>query len=300
LIPGDRHTIKKYLAYLQTITDYSAEKRVAHDYNNVFQRSRSDVSEMLGTPIYQASTLILGCGYCYPEVVFYSTCCRTVVGLDTIGAFYRDGIVKTLKDIHRREGLVPSMLKTMFERYETHGYYQQVEKIIGQPVNHDSYRLVTYDGAHMPFENQMFDVVLSNAVLEHVEDLNGLIGEIARVTKPSGISYHLWHNFYSLSGGHVPQPMQIKYPWGHLRGKYRTPLLNKVTPSEILEGFGRHFESIQLYQTDKNHRKNGVDPDFQLERPDLLTDDLRAQLHYPLELLLTRGYLLTGRRRQAD
>ena len=58
-----QNTMEKYLAYLQTITDYSGEKLVAHDYNNVFQRSRSDVSEMLGTPLSHASILILGCGY---------------------------------------------------------------------------------------------------------------------------------------------------------------------------------------------------------------------------------------------
>jgi len=75
------------------------------------------------------------------------------------------------------------------------------------------------------------------------------------------------------------------------------PFLNEVMPSEILEAFRRHFHSVQLSRTDRNDRKYGENPDFQLERPDLLTDDLRAQLQgYPLELPLTRGYLITGRR----
>jgi SAM-dependent methyltransferase len=292
-----QNTIGKYFAYLKTVTDYSAEKLVAHDYNNAFQRSKSDIGQMLGIPLSQASILILGCGYYYPDVVFYSTCCKTVVGLDVIGAFYRDGIMKTFRDIHTREGLVASALKTMLERYETSGYFQQVEKITGQPVNHDSYRLHSYDGTHMPFEDEMFDIVLSNAVLEHVENLNALFDEIYRVTKPNGLSYHLWQNFYSLSGGHAPEPLQIKYPWGHLRGKYRMPFLNEVTPNEVMELFKRHFHSVQLYQADRNHRKNGVDPDFQLERPDLLTDDVRAELQdYSTELLLTRNYLVTGKR----
>jgi len=103
--------------------------------------------------------------------------------------------MNTLKDIHRREGLIASILKSMVERYETRRYYRQVEKVTGQPVSHDSCRLVAYNGAHMPFEDEMFDIVLSNAVLEHVEDLNGLFDEIWRVTKPNVISYHLWHNF---------------------------------------------------------------------------------------------------------
>jgi hypothetical protein len=150
-------TVEKYFASLQSITEYSAEKRVAHDYNNVFQRSKSDVSQMLGTPFSQASILILGCGYRYHYVVIYSTCCKTVVGLDVIGAFYRDGIMKTLKDIHRGRGLVASILKTIVERYESHGYIQQVEKITGQPISHDSYKLITYDGAHMPFEDERLD-----------------------------------------------------------------------------------------------------------------------------------------------
>lgn len=41
-------------------------------------------------------------------------------------------------------------------------------------------------GEHLPFENEAFDVVYCCDVLEHVDDLQKTIGEIARVIKPGG------------------------------------------------------------------------------------------------------------------
>ena len=69
------------------------------------------------------------------------------------------------------------------------------------------------------YEDKKFDAVLSNAVIEHASDLETFFRETARVTKPGGMSYHLYHNYYSLSGGHLPESVYRKVPWGHLRGK---------------------------------------------------------------------------------
>lgn len=48
-----------------------------------------------------------------------------------------------------------------------------------------------YDGAHLPFPNQSFDVVFSSNVLEHVQSLNALLLEMQRVLKDSGVCVHL-------------------------------------------------------------------------------------------------------------
>lgn len=52
------------------------------------------------------------------------------------------------------------------------------------PVDPDNYRL--------PFSDGTFDVVLSNSVLEHVENLELALDEIRRVMKPGGASLHFF------------------------------------------------------------------------------------------------------------
>ncbi len=47
-----------------------------------------------------------------------------------------------------------------------------------------------YDGVHLPFEDDSFDVVFSSNVLEHVERLSALLAEMRRVVRPGG---HLVH-----------------------------------------------------------------------------------------------------------
>lgn len=59
---------------------------------------------------------------------------------------------------------------------------------------HTSYFPVTYfDGCHIPFGDQSFDVVFSSNVLEHVpvKSLPGLLAEMRRVLKPGGVMVHL-------------------------------------------------------------------------------------------------------------
>jgi SAM-dependent methyltransferase len=140
---------------------------------------------------------------------------------------------------------------------------------------------------------------MSNAVLEHVDDMQRVVSELYRVTKPDGISYHLWHNYYSYSGGHMPERMCETAPWGHLRGIHQTHGLNRLRPDEIESLFSERFTVLGLSGVDRLHRKRGIDPGFRHEREDLLSQILAPELSdYDRELLLTRAYLLVGRRQQ--
>lgn len=51
--------------------------------------------------------------------------------------------------------------------------------------------VIDYDGIHIPFGAQSFDVVFSSNALEHVRDLEGLHAEIRRVLKAQGIAIHV-------------------------------------------------------------------------------------------------------------
>jgi SAM-dependent methyltransferase len=45
---------------------------------------------------------------------------------------------------------------------------------------------IYYDGRYLPFEDETFDCILSNEVLEHVPQLNDSLAELYRVLKPGG------------------------------------------------------------------------------------------------------------------
>lgn len=49
------------------------------------------------------------------------------------------------------------------------------------------YNFVTFDGVHLPFEDERFDLVLCQQVFEHVRYPEPLLKEVARVLRPGGV-----------------------------------------------------------------------------------------------------------------
>lgn len=269
-------------------------KQAWHDYRHVFLKSYRSIAALLPIPISEAKVLVLGCGYTYPDVILYSSIAKEVVGLDTTPTFFRDSPLNVMRKAPHGKLRQLVRASLFWPKYWT--YYYWLHKVSGVRVEHQKYRLISYDGRQIPFEDETFDVVISNAVLEHVEELNAVFAEVRRVTKTGGISYHLWHNFYSFSGGHVPEFLSRKYPWGHLRGKYRVPTgVYNTPPHEVQNYFTRYFDQVTLQQVDENHNRKGIDPGFHYEQEELLSGEIANELcNYPRELLLTKSYLLTG------
>ena len=55
-------------------------------------------------------------------------------------------------------------------------------------VEKETYKkLVTYDGKKMPSQSNSVNTVVSNCVLEHIPNLEGIVREIYRVLKPGGL-----------------------------------------------------------------------------------------------------------------
>jgi ubiquinone/menaquinone biosynthesis C-methylase UbiE len=190
------------------------------------------------------------------------------------------------------------LLKVIYHKYFYSRYYHHLENISGVHIRHKEYMLQSYEGYKIPFENETFDIVISNAALEHIDNLDRVLQEVNRVTKKQGVSYHLWHNYYAFSGGHAPESLCLRYPWGHLRGRYETYGLNKLTPAEIHNYFSKYFDILALHQTDINHRKRTNDSNFVFEREDLLSQNIRTELQaFSEDVLLTRGYLIIGRKK---
>ncbi|HEV8331066.1 MAG TPA: class I SAM-dependent methyltransferase [Steroidobacteraceae bacterium] len=81
-----------------------------------------------------------------------------------------------------------------------------------------------YDGEHLPYADQTFDVVYSSNVLEHVERLRSLLAEMRRVVKPGGYLVHLvpsasWRLWTTLTY----YPDLVRRAWRSVRGRAVTP-----------------------------------------------------------------------------
>jgi SAM-dependent methyltransferase len=94
---------------------------------------------------------------------------------------------------------------------------------------------VLADGYWLPVRDSAADVVFSSNVLEHVSDPMGLIEEMVRVTRPGGLVYLSFTNWYSPWGGHEMSPWHYLGP-GFAERRYvrRNQKLPKNRPGVTL------------------------------------------------------------------
>ncbi len=276
-----------------------------HDFFICFAKSRRDISDNLEKPLKECSVLVMGCGYRYADVLLYSTCAKEVFGIDVIKVFWRDGFVKYFIHNMRMAKSLKDVLRCINMCIKNHlgvkhRYYDRLVTHIGKKVSHKDLNLISYDGHKIPFENNRFDVVVSNAVLEHVKDVRLVIKEMARVSVKNGVNYHLYHNYYSFSGNHKPDALNRRYPWGHLRGLIRTNSnhLNKVRISDVERCYRKYFRDVSIFCVDRDHHKKGIDEEFSWEEAELF-EPYREELEkkFFAELLLSRGFLIIAKKK---
>jgi SAM-dependent methyltransferase len=276
----------------------SAPKMAEHDYKNVFLKSEIDL-KALGYNIPRATILIVGCGYTYPEVIFYDSVAEFVVGIDIIKTFWTDNIRGTYAFSASVSHMpIFRIFLTGYQYMFCKRYFKLLTDFSGLQVKHKKYKLVSSSGEKLPFKDETFDIVMSNAVIEHINALQVLFEEIRRVTKDNGLSYHLWHNYCSFSGNHLSENLNLKHPWGHLRGMLKASSgLNKLRLRQIENVFRKYFKNVMVYPVDKNHNKKDEGTDFELERRSLLTKRIGEELRdYSEDELLTRAYLIIGQK----
>lgn len=73
---------------------------------------------------------------------------------------------------------------------------------------------VLYDGRHMPFEDNVFDLAVCCSVFEHMDDPGAVLTEIERVLKPGGYFYLTFPNKWVLkeTHSHVYFVSYLPYP----------------------------------------------------------------------------------------
>ena len=165
-------------------------------------------------------------------------------------------------------------------------YYGTLAYKTKQRLQVDHLSLIQADIYDLPLQDQLFDVVISNAVFEHLPDIERALHSLSRVMKPNGlfhIGFHLWP---SLSGSHLPaakwHPLRRKdWPagvplWFHLR---KLPPYDQAAP-----GFGYQHQFLNcLRECDYRaafEKQTKIVEWLQLYREgqEWLTDDLRREL----------------------
>jgi SAM-dependent methyltransferase len=86
----------------------------------------------------------------------------------------------------------------------------------------------------LPFDDASFDLVISNQVVEHVEDLEAVLAETTRVLRSGGSQYHHFPSRGVVREGHIGIPMAHWIKPGPLRTRY-TLTMRRL-------GFGSHKE----------------------------------------------------------
>lgn len=65
---------------------------------------------------------------------------------------------------------------------------------------------VDWSRYQLPYDNDTFDLVISNQTLEHVLNLEAVVSELARITKKDGIGIHIFPSRYRLLEAHTHVP----------------------------------------------------------------------------------------------
>lgn len=81
----------------------------------------------------------------------------------------------------------------------------------------DPDRLRLIDGQRLPFDDQSFDVVLSDQVVEHVADLDGFVSGIDRVSRAGALGLHVFPATWRPVEPHLRMPVVHWLPKGSAR-----------------------------------------------------------------------------------
>ncbi len=100
--------------------------------------------------------------------------------------------------------------------------------------------IVLGDGARLPFPPATFDAITSFETLEHLEQRDGFLAELARVLRPDGVC------ILSTPNANYTQPVD---------GRPRNPFhVHEYTPQELRDALGRRFTSVEMLGQEMDHR----------------------------------------------
>lgn len=149
--------------------------------------------------------------------------------------------------------------------YDVAGFSHSIDgwkEIINQDVGLkkscaiENFVLVPFDPYNITFPDNFFDIVISNQVVEHVNDFSSFYSELDRTLKPLGIQIHCFPTKEILIEPHLRIPIVQKL----LKKKY---LFQYLKFMYLLKGENREKyirERISYMKTDTNYRNRTYHP----------------------------------------
>lgn len=208
----------EYLRAKQEICGFSLKMKKAEQYFG---------SKFFGKNL---KVLDMGCGKQFPAGYLFSLKGYEVTCLDIIytvpypsltgywHSLISNGLLETARflqlDIMRKRSSFHDNLKAMYEAR-------------AKQVADSHIRFVQGDAEKLDmFKNETFDLIYSQNLCEHLNDLSSSIKRVKETLKPNSVCIQDIHLFTSITGGHNPRWYDFKnfQPWNHLiAGKFVLP-----------------------------------------------------------------------------
>ena len=266
------------------------KKLAIHDCNN-FTRMANRVQEYTGNDIGY-NVLDIGCGIRYPWTLLFHSYDIKVIGIDITSPRYNS---REYSHVLQNHGLTQFIKRIVMELLINKIYHSALGEAAGIPMKFNNLDLREMDAANTPYANEEFDLIISNAVFEHLNKPEQVLREMKRIMKDGAIAHIGVHLFPSLTGGHntiyddpdIKEVVLGEIPaWDHLRQNLfpSAGYLNKLREADWIEMFSKHFEILQCI-------KEYTEPDT------YLTTAISNELpQYTRDELLNRSIIIIARK----
>jgi SAM-dependent methyltransferase len=248
-MPDPRNNLRLLKLYRTNNRDFAA-----HDYHAVFLGTLECLQTHVSKSIRDTRILEIGCGQRFGATLLFHSLGANITGID-------HDIVNAspswfgIKAVVRSNGLERAARSVVRHLLFDREYYAFLEQEFGQPLNFENLDLRRMDARSLSFDTSSVEFVFSNAVFEHIDDVEAATREMARVLVPGGIARIAIHLFPSLSGGHHPEwvfpderPSTRVPPWDHLRqGRHAGHVyLNELREADFLAIFRKHLTILNV------------------------------------------------------
>ena len=165
-------------------------------------------------------------------------------------------------------------------------------------------RIRDMSAERIPFDDGYFDLVTNNQVMEHVEDLDATLGEIARVLKPGGVCLSVFPSKDVWREGHIGIPfahrlpkasrMRFLYTWalraaglGTWKDQAPTPRQWAIDKLEWIDRWTRYRSRTEIFTAYNQYFENELrERDYiryrLLDSPTPLRQRLAATVQWPV------------------
>lgn len=245
----------KLLTYLNLLRYFRKNKEFAfHSYSSFVNGNKRVLDEYIIKNIQDIKILEVGCGQRFTTTLLFHSMGYNIIGIDTDFIdphFSIKGFLRVLKTNSFERFVKTFFRHILFDCV----YYRTLQKEFGKLLKINDVDIRVMNVCHLEFPDNYFDYICSNAVFEHINDVEKATSEIARVLKSGGIVDIGIHLFPSLSGGHnlewaYPNENLSKRvpPWDHLRKNFFPThvYLNKLRENDYLLIFNKYFSIIDI------------------------------------------------------